>query len=165
MSLAKSLAEKVSVPTKDFESQQTDDVISVAQLTIGGLEKVNERVDIDLWNHILDTFSSNLEDVQEQGKDPQEVDVGQEAMVNFLSGLGYKLQVELIWESFKTSLGPETTKDQADKIYSVHLNDDQQMQALMFALQGVQEEELEEKAEDEEDGSGNQTISPSSDEE
>ena len=159
MSLAKTLADKVSVPTKDFESQETSDTISIAQLTIGGLEKVNERVDINLWNHILDTFSSNLEEVQE-GENPEDVDVGQEAMVNFLSGLDYKLQIELMWESFKTSLGSETTKEQTDKIYSIHLSDDQQMEALMFALQGVQEDDLQEKADDG-DGSGNQDNSDS----
>lgn len=160
MSLAKSLADKVNIPIRDFDSQKTSDTIPVAQLTIGGLEKVNERIDINLWNHILDTFSANLEDVQE-GQNPEDVDVGQEAMVDFLSGLDYKLQIELMWESFKESLGSETTKEQTDKIYSIHLSDDQQMEALMFALQGVQEEDLQEKADKKVDGSGNQDSSVS----
>ncbi|MGV9142229.1 MAG: hypothetical protein ACOC1X_04750 [Promethearchaeota archaeon] len=162
MSLAKRLADKVSIPTKKFYSEEIEEEIPVAQLSIGGLEKVDERIDrenFDLWNHILSTFSENLEEAQD-AENPEDVDVGQKAMINFLSELDYELQVEMAWESFKTSMDEKVTKEQADKIYSFGLSDDQQMQALMFMLQGVQEEVQEELEEDGTD-SGNLTTSTS----
>jgi len=156
MSLAKRLADKAKIETRDFYSEKADENIPVAQLTIGGLAEVNERIDIDLWELILDTFSANIEDAKD-AENPEDVDVDQKAMISFLRGLNYRIQSELMWESFKLSIGKETTKEQADKIYSVLLDDDQQMQALMFTLQGVQEEDVKEQAENTGDGTGNST--------
>lgn len=163
MSLAKRLADKVTVPTKDFYSGEIEEKIPVAKLSIGGLEKVNERVDINLWSHILDTFSANLEDVTDED-DLKDVDVNQKEMVKFMSALDYKLQLELMWESFKTAMDEKVTKEQANKIYSYGMSDEQQMEALMYALQGVQEEAVQEKAEEKADGSGNPTTTDSEEE-
>lgn len=166
MSLAKSLADKISVPTQSYEIEDLNEQVEFAQLSINGLAEVNKRLDINLWEHILETFSGELSEVQEGATKEEAMDnINQQAMVNFLKGLDYKLQIELAWESLKQSLGKETTRNQADKIYSHGLNDDQQMQALMFILQGVQEEEVEERANKSEGDSGNQTILTSEEEE
>lgn len=161
MSLAKRLADQVSVPTQKFESEQLTEDVPVAQLSIGSLANVDERIDVNLWNLLLDLFSENLDEVQTDDPEKLQEQVNQEAMFQFLRELDYKLQVELIWESFKVSMGKETTSEQADYIYSYGLTDDQQMEALMFTLQGVQEEEVEKQASD----SGNQTSSTSETEE
>lgn len=161
MSLAKRLADQVSVPTQKFESDQLTEDVPVAQLSIGSLANVDERIDVNLWNLLLDLFSENLDEVQTDDPEKLQEQVNQEAMFQFLRELDYKLQVELIWESFKVSMGTETTREQADYIYSYGLTDDQQMEALMFTLQGVQEEEVEQQASD----SGNQTSSTSETEE
>lgn len=149
MSLAQKLADKVNVPTQEFSMQDVNENVEFAQLSIDGLAQVNKRVDINLWEHILDTFSGNIEEAMD-ADDPKEAaqQVDQKAMLNFLRGLDYYLQIELAWESLKETLGKETTKEQANKIFSYGLSDDVQMQALMFVLQGVQEEDVEEKVED-----------------
>ncbi len=161
MSLAKRLADQVSVPTQKFESEQLTEDVPVAQLSIGSLANVDERIDVNLWNLLLDLFSENLDEVQTDNPEELQEQVNREAMFQFLRELDYKLQVELIWESFKVSMGQETTREQADYIYSYGLTDDQQMEALMFTLQGVQEEQVEQQASD----SGNQTSSTSETEE
>jgi len=162
MSLAKRLADQVSVPTQQFESNELTEDVPVAQLSIGSLANVDERIDVNLWNLLLDLFSENLNEVQTEDPEELKEQVNQEAMLQFLRELDYKLQVELIWESYKVSMGTETTREQADYIYSYGLTDNQQMEALMFTLQGVQEDEIEQQASGD---SGNQTSSTSETEE
>lgn len=148
------LVNSIRQPTKQYSIDTEDgtSTVKVAQLSILNLADVNRRLDdIDLWEHILDTFfnqetTKDLDLDESATIDEVQAQVDPEAMISFLKGLTYSLQIEVIWESFKVAIDPAITKEHADKIYSFGFDDSQQLDALMFALQGISQEELENRA-------------------
>ena len=120
------------------------------QITIGDWKDIKESSTngFDQWSILL-KMSSGVDERALAGKSKKEKEeIRNEAGMRLFEQIDQSVQLAMFWKSLKHN-DPDITEEQVDRIISYGITDkNAYVKALMFLLQGVKPEDIEEAQED-----------------